>query len=169
MDIVNATLISALITGIFGPILTLVIQRRLKNNELPTPSKERLNRLKGVWYGYFKQVVSGQEMTFKVTATLNNQGRAIKGDAKYQNSQGERVCFLLYDGIFDGNILKIEYKNKLAYVFQNGTLVLEMNARGDLFQGKFIGYAPDERQIIGGEVKFTSRGFNYLESLPAHI
>lgn len=157
MDAIIAALISALITGIFGPALTLIIQRKLKDSELPIPSKERLNRLKGKWYGSFKQIVEGREVSFDVVIMLKNQGRSIEGEAKYDNERGERVCLIMYNGIFDGNILKIEYKNELPYIFQKGSVVAEMNTRGDALHGRFVGYSPDQKKIIDGEVYCSER------------
>jgi hypothetical protein len=57
MEAISAAIISALITGIFGPILTLIIQRKLRDSELPTPAKERLRRLKGRWHAGQSHVV----------------------------------------------------------------------------------------------------------------
>lgn len=157
MEAIIAALVSALITGIFGPVITLMIQRKLKDAELPTPSKERLNRLKGKWYGSFMQVVGDKEVRFDVTILIKNKGRTIEGEARYDNERGERVCLIMYNGIFDGNILKIEYKNELPYIFQKGSVVAEMSARGDSLHGRFVGYSPDQKKIIDGEVYCSER------------
>ncbi len=115
MEAIIAALISALITGFLGPVTTLMIQRKFKDAELPTPSKDRLNRLKGEWYGSFIQMVVDKEVKFDVAVSLKNQGRTIEGEVRYENQRGERVCLIMYNGIFDGNILKIGNYSGLKY------------------------------------------------------
>jgi hypothetical protein len=157
MDSTIAAIVSALITGIIGPISALAIQKKLKDSEFPTFSKERVSRLKGKWYGRFTQMVADKEVTFDVAVSLKNQGKVIEGDVRYDNQRGERVCLIMYNGMFDGNILKIEYKNELPYIFQKGSVIVEMNARGDALHGRFVGYSPDQKKVIVGELSCTDR------------
>jgi hypothetical protein len=166
MDAAISALISAFITGIIGPVSTLVIQKKLKDSEFPTSSKERINRLKGKWYGRFTQMLGDKEVTFDVAVSLKNQGKAIEGDVRYDNQRGERVCLIMYNGMFDGNVLKIEYKNELSYIFQKGSVIVEMNARGDELHGKFVGYSPDQKRIIVGELSCTDRPVQQKLSAP---
>lgn len=62
---------------------------------------------------------------------------------------------VLHDGIFDGNIIKCNYRNKLSYIFQKGAIVGEMNARGDEINGRFVGYSPSQKKIITGSFYLT--------------
>lgn len=166
MDAALSALISALITGILGPVSTLMVQRKLKDAEFPTFSKERVSRLRGKWYGHFTQMLADKEVTFDVAVSLKNQGKVIEGEVRYDNQRGERVCLVMYNGMFDGNILKIEYKNELPYIFQKGSVIVEMNARGDTLHGRFVGYSPDQKKIIVGELSCTDRPVQQNQSAP---
>jgi len=150
-------IIAALITGFLGPALTLFVQKRLKNSELPSSTNERLDRLRGKWYGSFSQLLEGQEASFDVVIFLRNRGRAIEGEVSYENKKGDETSLVLFNGLFDGNVLKVEYRNKLSYVFQAGSVVVEMNARGDELNGKFVGYSPQQNKIISGEVHCSNQ------------
>ena len=155
MEVQIIAIVSALITGIFGPILTLFIQKKIKYSELPTSSKERLNKLKGKWYGYLIQEFEDKELKLDALAIFNNQGRIINGDVKMNDERGEHMHIVLHDGIFDGNIMKFNYRNKLSYIFQKGAIVGEMNPRGDEINGKFVGYSPSQKRIITGSFYLT--------------
>ena len=171
MNVIIAAFISALITGIIGPLITLRIQRRNRYAELPSPSRERLNRLEGIWYGSFTQIVENKTTNFEVELFLKNQGKIIEGKANFTNSQKEKACLVMYDGVFDRDILKIEYKNKSPYIFQSGSVIAEMDPRGNELRGKFVGYSPSQKKIIAGEVYCTnnprtqSDGDSYTNSL----
>lgn len=40
-------------------------------------------------------------------------------------------------------------------MFQKGTIVGEMTAYGDTISGKFVGYSPEFKMIISGEITFS--------------
>lgn len=151
MEVHIIAIVSALITGIFGPILTLFIQKKIKYSELPTSSKERLNKLKGKWYGALRQNFHGQQLNREIIIFFKTQGKPLNGDMNLDDERGEPLHLVLYEGVFDGSIMKFDYKNKLSYIFQKGAIVGEMNARGDEIHGKFVGYSPSQKKIITGD------------------
>ena len=146
------TILAALITGVLGSTLTLIIQEILKSRNLPKYPQERLNRLKGTWKSYFSQKVLDKEIEVEIIVSLKNKGKYIVGSATYKDEQKQKNYLVLYNGIFDGNILKIEYKNKEAYIFQRGTIIVKMDDAGNKLTGKFVGYSPQLGIIISGKV-----------------
>ncbi|MCI5212019.1 MAG: hypothetical protein D3910_25290 [Candidatus Electrothrix sp. ATG2] len=112
-----------------------------------------------MWHGEFVQKLSGETVSFHLKTMLKTRCRSVMGGASYSNDEGYSVELVLYNGEFDGTILKVEYKNKKSYVFQKGIIFAEMNAKGDKLQGFFVGLSPSENTIIHGSV-FLSNDYD---------
>lgn len=147
-----AIVVSALITGIISPLLTLFIQKKIKDSELPvSSSKERLQKLQGKWYGFLEQEFNGQLVKFDGETSFTSKGKQIVGEIKMNDERGEKMRLVLDRGIFDGDILKCDYRNECPGVHQKGTCFGRMNAKGDEIHGKFVGYSPSQEKIITGD------------------
>ncbi len=156
MEVAIAAVVSAIITGIIGPILTVSLSRRSKEARLPAASEERIQKLRGKWHGVFVQNVEGKTMRFEGIIFFKNNGKVILGEAEYEGIKG-KVNLSVYNGIFDGSILKIEYKNKVGHIVQYGTAITKMNARGDFCEGAFIGFSPGQEGIATGQIYFSTQ------------
>lgn len=155
MEAAIAAILSAIITGIIGPLLALGITKRNEISNLPKVSNKRLTALKGKWYGFFDQSYEGEKRRFDGMIFFQVSSNRVVGEAEYTGLQG-KTKLTLYNGIFDGNVLKIEYRNATGYIVQYGTAIMEMNARGDLCEGLFIGFSPESENIISGTVSFSA-------------
>lgn len=150
------TITTALITSLISPILIKIVDKRLEQRSYPKHPPGRSQRLLGVWKGIFEQD-DPHDHTKKLPIELemhyHNEGRIFKGigifHTPYDNMD---VIVELKNGMFDGNILKIDYQNKNKYVFQKGTTVLRMNPEGRGMEGKFLGYSPNIDKIIHGTI-----------------
>ena len=165
METAIAAIVSAFITGIVGPLLTVSISRKAKESRLPAASEERIKKLKGKWYGVFIQDVKGSAMRFEGIIFFKNNGKVILGEAEYEGIQG-KTKLSVYNGIFDGSILKIEYKNEVGHIVQYGTAITKMNARGDFCEGGFIGFSPGQEDIVTGQIYFSTNPIENNESIP---
>lgn len=146
-----AIVVSALITGIISPLLTLFIQKKIKDSELSASfSKERLQRLKGEWYGYLKQEVDGRCLEVDVVFSCRIKGKLISGEIE-MDERGDNALLVIDQGIFENDILKFNYKNKDVTISQRGTCFGRLNAKGDELRGKYIGYSPSQEKIITGD------------------
>lgn len=165
MEAAIAAIISAFITGIVGPLLTVLISRKSKEARLPAASEDRIKKLRGKWYGVFIQDIKGAKMRFEGIIFFKNNGKVILGEAEYEGIQG-KTRLSVYNGIFDGSILKIEYKNEVGHVVQYGTAITKMNARGDFCEGGFIGFSPGQEDIATGQIYFSTNPIENHESVP---
>jgi hypothetical protein len=95
MTAMISSLVSAIVVGIIGPLLTLFVKRHLENRRYPTPVHARLEKLAGTWYGYF----SGKDYKLAVRVSLGHSGRRVIGEGEYVDEDGEEVRLKLYDGI----------------------------------------------------------------------
>lgn len=151
------TSIGALITSVITVLVKNWLEQRNEQKKYPTPEKERLHHVTGMWKGGFSQQVDENvaEITDAV-AVITNKGKIIEGTLEFMSRfANEKVKFRLFRGIFDGRVLKIEYENEQKTTFQKGSIIGKLSARGDELKGKFIGYSPEFEKIIDGEVKFT--------------
>lgn len=152
MDQSTSVILAAAITGIIGPTITIIIKRLFDEKFYPKADKERINHLEGKWFGQFKQFV-GKDVyrDLEVISDLSIKGKKVSGKAVYIFVDGKYTELKLYNGSFNGHILKIEYEGNLG-VFHRGSMILEMNPNGDKLNGRFIGYSPNFKQIIGGDI-----------------
>lgn len=157
-DIMEFELFITIMVGIFGPLISLYIRYKIDQGKYPTSSNERLKKLiKPNWKGYFEQIDpidNSIKLRTDINLQLSNKGKKIIGEANaislHDNTQIPFVLTIT-NGIFDGNILKIEYRNKDLGVFQKGSVMVELNGHGDKLKGLFVGYSPTLKQIISGE------------------
>jgi len=156
----NQIMILVAVIGLIGtvsaPIITLIVESWYEQRQYPVPAEKRLNYLVGNWKGKFLQKNDkGIPIVTETTASLINEGRIISGQALFTSFHGRATRLRLYNGVFDGNLLKLEYENEQGHVFQKGTIVGEMTAYGDTISGKFVGYSPEFKMIISGEITFS--------------
>lgn len=148
-----ATIIAAIIVGVVGPIITILVKRCLTQKKYPNYSQDRLDRLLGVWKGHYVQKgEDNSEMKVNIEAHLKHKGKIIKGDLLTVDDRNLFEKLIIDNGYFDGNLIKVEYSNEKAYIFQKGSAVMEMSAKGDNIKGKFVGYSPIHKDIISGNV-----------------
>jgi hypothetical protein len=159
MDASLASLIAAGITAIIGPIIVILVQmylKRAEEKELPTANSDRLSHLSGRWYGKFRQHLHNDLIISDLIADLSYKRNIIKGELRFALSENESAIYDVYNGLFDGYVLKIEYKNAKKHVFQYGSAVMKMNGKGDLLEGHFVGYSPMIGDVVSGRVKLSS-------------
>lgn len=160
MEQSTAIIISAILTGIIGPIITLIIKNRIEQVKYPTPAKARLRMLiDNIWSGDFSQIDPvDNTKTFRtaITFRFKAKGRIVIGEANLIMFGNIPTVLVIKNGIFDGDILKIEYENINRGIFQKGSIALEMNAFGNALEGMFVGYSPNLKKIISGEGKLTN-------------
>lgn len=154
-------ILAAITTGIVGPIITYLVKYRLEQKRFPSASKDRVNKLlKPVWTGIFEQPTPDAPNTFmpvKMNLSLTNKGKIIEGEIRLSAKIGEKVIepiFSIRNGVFDGRMFKLEYSNKDPGVFQNGSLMLELNEYADELNGCIVGYSPLVKEIISGDIRF---------------
>ena len=151
----------AIVTAVLTQTITSINQYRHEQRRYPAATEERLNYLVGKWTGEFIQENrEGKLVTTQVTANLINEGRIINGYTKFISFNERQNHLRLFNGIFDGRILKIEYESKQARIFQKGSIVGEMTPHGDTINGKFVGYSPELKRIISGEVTVSKVNTN---------
>ena len=154
MDVV----VAAIITAILGPLVVKAVEKLRRDSLLPQAPRDRLLHLKGCWYGKVHQPTpDGGKEVYQMEAEIWHSGRVIKGSGHFE-SDGRKTRLVLYNGMFDGNVLKIEYRNELARIYQKGTLVVELDAYGTKFNGQFVGYSPSMEKIITGHVSCSKLG-----------
>jgi len=156
MELTLTTIISAIITGILGPIIILITRHIIEQRKYPTPSNERLKKLlKTNWHGFWEQIDpndNSKKLITDIDFQLSNKGRIIIGEANFISTRNLPEVFTIKNGIFDGNILKMEYENKDLGIFQKGSAIIEMNTFGNELKGNFVGYSPNLKQIISGDI-----------------
>jgi hypothetical protein len=153
MDLDAPTVLSALITAFVGPGILLLAQNAIKKRENrdPKPPRERVERLVRVWHGKFRQKIGGQYHHVGLTATIKYNKGNLGGTLSYQ-FQSRSVVLDLYNLVFDGTIVKIDYRNAELGIFQYGAIVLLLNPQGDLLNGQFVGYSPSLSDVVVGQV-----------------
>ena len=157
MDESTAIILAAVITGIVSPIISFKVKDFLDSRSYPKADKIRINCLNGTWVGKFKQYISENEYKeIEINAELKRRMRKVSGKATYDFLDGKATKLSLYDGLFDGSILKIQYVGNLG-VFHKGSIILEMNPNGDKLIGKFIGYSPNYKMIINGDINMVKK------------
>jgi muramoyltetrapeptide carboxypeptidase LdcA involved in peptidoglycan recycling len=126
---------------------------------VPDTNEARLSKLMGKWYGFFSQPdEKGKKYSIKkVEVNLEKEGENITGNVQFFDKSGNTIIHKLYNGVFDGKILIIEYGNKEEYVIQKGTIVARMSASGSELKGRFIGYSPSQDGIIHGLIYFKDQ------------
>jgi hypothetical protein len=97
-------------------------------------------------------------MAFDATFYPQVLGRKIGGTCEYFNPvDGAPMKLRLHNGVFDGTILKIEFRDQEDHVFRLGSAVLELNHLGNELSGRFVGYSPAFRTITTGSLVFRER------------
>ena len=140
-----------------APIITLAISRWFEQKRYPAHEEKRLKFLVGTWKGTFSQKdKNGNPIVAEANATLSNKGRIIFGTAQHI-FDGRKTRLNLYNGMYDGVVLKIEYMNEFGHVIQKGSIVAEMSAHGEQVIGKFVGYSPTLGGVINGEINFDKK------------
>ena len=161
LQITYLPIITAIITGIIGPILVLQIKYLLEQKKYPKPPNRRLNSIMGsTWQGTFKQLDPKDNTKIieqRLDVQFSKKGRKINGEASFISIRNEKAIFSIMNGKFDGNILKIEYENKNREIFQTGSMVFKLNDYGDELTGKFVVYSPASNSIISGEAIVTNK------------
>lgn len=154
-------ILTAIITGIIGPLLVLFIKYQMEQKRYPKSPNERLNKIiSSTWKGNFRQLSPNDNTTIieqRLDVQFSKKGRKIIGEASFISIRDEKTTFSIMNGKFDGNILKVEYENKNKGIFQNGSMVFKLNDYGDKLTGKFVGYSPASNNIISGEATVTNK------------
>lgn len=157
---IGISVLTLSVTAVSSATITLIGQDLYKQSQYPIVTKERLNHLIGDWSGDWKgeftqEFNKGLIVTTGITVTLINKGRIINGHAQVNPFKGKPTELRLFNGIFDGTILKIEYESKESYIFQKGSVITKITPNGDKFNGKFLGYSPSYDDIISGEITIS--------------
>jgi hypothetical protein len=132
------------------------IKKRSEQKFYPSAAIERTERLIGNWKGSFEQLNPFNKSEFiktKFEIIFTKKGKVFGGTGNFISVDGVTVTILLSNGMFDGNILKIDYQNIKKYIFQRGTVVIEMDAKGEKISGKFVGITPTNNEITSGDVE----------------
>jgi hypothetical protein len=139
-----------------APVITLTVKSWHEQRQYPVPAEKRLNYLVGSWKGEFSQKDDkGDSIVTETTVTIDNEGRIIGGQAQFTSFAERPTRLRLYNGVYDGKLLKLEYENEQGHVFQKGSIIGEMTPYGDTINGKFVGYSPELGRIVNGEIKFS--------------
>jgi len=160
----SVPIIVGILTAIIGPLIMYYIRRwheekdRLKRREDdPVSNEDRIFRLEGKWKCSFAQKVSGYDNSIEASLNLKMKDGLFVGEAEYTYNSPDRTFLCLYDGVFDGRILKINYKNKEKHVFQYGSIVMIMDNEGNKLNGMFVGYSPSLSLIVHGEINLYQK------------
>ncbi len=146
------------------PIIFVYIKRKLKERRFPVAALDRLNKLRGYWYGYFNQLVDDErimgkeiEKEFPSKVYIESKGRRITGECEYEAKNENNIIIIrklrLFNGYFDGHFIKIEYENKDKSIFQKGSFIARLDDFGKEIVGQFVGYSPTQEKIIHGNIK----------------
>lgn len=156
MGSIALAIITAAVSAATTVAVTVFIQKLINQKKYPTHPSERSKRLIGRWKGHFEQPNPENQkelMSTDLTMKLENSGKIIIGEFQFKSAYDpDEVTAKITNGMFDGNILKMDYENEKKYVFQAGAATLKLDDRGKSLMGKFVGYSPTLNSIIAGTV-----------------
>jgi len=152
----DKVLIASLIGGvctIAAPVVTLFVKSKLENAKKPQARKDRIDALNGSWAGEAEQLV-GIAGKAKIDMNLRVNNRDVTGNIKvdYEQDSSINVRGELIDGLFDGAILRITYRNAESTVLQHGNIHLELEPDGRTMTGGFIGYGYRSKKVVFGSI-----------------
>ncbi len=93
------------------------------------------------------------------TPKLNHQqhaGEKCNGivNVEYEDSS-DNVRGELVNGIFDGRVLRITYRNENSHIIQHGSIYIELQPDGVTMEDGFLGYGYKSKRVVFGEVQLT--------------
>jgi hypothetical protein len=156
-----AELMIATISTIVGSGIVVWIEYGLDQRKYSSSPEARMKSLTTHhWRGYFKQKNpdgSNHIITVDFNMELKRKGRKIVGSADcIPKKTPAPMKLMITNGVFDGNILKIEYANEDLRVFQKGSIIMKLNAHATHLDGCFVGYSPGMERIISGEISLKA-------------
>jgi hypothetical protein len=156
----------AIISGLFAllaPIITYVVTKELEDRYFEQMPYERQNALSGRWEGMMYQEVGfdgerlevPMEIPIDIEATVS--GRRLEGVSKVKfplpNGETDTSLVNFTGGFLHDRFIKIDYKNSNLATIQFGSMILELNSRGNMLSGRFLGYGDFTEVLVFGKVK----------------
>jgi len=122
--------------------------------------------IEGRWTGTVKQQLEDRDIEFSIDMELQSDGDLLTGtsiinlsgmSAENRNRGYDQVHALLVEGALNHNrFLFLTYENSDDTVLQFGNIILEftnpIGERSSAMAGKFIGFGPNSKQLVSGEV-----------------
>ncbi|NEQ46949.1 MAG: hypothetical protein F6K00_26775 [Leptolyngbya sp. SIOISBB] len=146
-------IISAIITGIAGPIITYYFTTVLPSKVYPKISTASQSNLNGRWNGsgYQQYGPQGETLEHTFSVTFHCGKRKIAGNAIMHVAVDNAKFIMHYkiDGIFfEDRIVSFTYRNTDSKVRQYGSAVLELDTPGQKLRGLIIGYGFLSKSIV---------------------
>jgi hypothetical protein len=123
----------------------------------PSLKQKELLTIEGKWKGYIIQKVSGKNKRIETEITIRKSAKHIEGEAELMDDVLGKAHIILYNGVFNGRVLKIDYRNKKTQIFQYGAIVMLMNNEGSKLSGTYVGFSPTFNRIICGDIAFFDK------------
>jgi hypothetical protein len=152
-----ATIIAAFITGVIGPVSIFYLNKLQSEKHVPQPEAERTSHLEGKWKVFFFQKIAGKNKRLETIINLRKVGKYFEGDATLNDEVLGKSSIIIYNGVFNGRILKIDYRNSKPRIFQYGAAVLLMNNEGTQLAGTYVGFSPKFDKVVCGDITFCEK------------
>ena len=158
----DSTIVAAFVSGVLAivaPIVTLLLKQYLDNRvKLPIAAGRR-QALSGRWEGSLHQDrgPDGKPIDFPGSIDISAGRKTVSGTLTIRldlDGQIEQAKFNLSGGFLHGVFLLLNYLPRDEATIQFGSIVLELDAAGNLLEGRFVGYGKITQAVISGTVRF---------------
>ena len=162
-------IVVAIITGIVGPMLTLVLKKRMESRKYEVLDSKRRKALSGHWEGDAHQdnPPVNYPKDFTITLDLNAGKRSVSGKlvADYRLRENQKAEFRLHGGFLKDRFIQLDYRATDTRIVAFGTVFLELNPAGDGMDGWAAGYGAITQAPVG--ISITIHKIEYYK--PARI
>ena len=119
--------------------------------------------LSGSWKIQVSQKVNKKRLSYSIDCTISHIGTQVIGtlyydltkiNYKFKSGLKNKQRFTLpFEGTVQGRQLQMVYNNNKRKLRQLGSIILNIKSN-DNMEGLFIGYGPESRGLISGDVTF---------------
>ena len=156
----DSTILAALVGGgctLIAPPLTLMVSKYLEHRKLPVIPMDRRNALRGAWKGTLNQKLGSRASlgNAPIYVQLDTKGKRVFGEATVTYEDSENLTGSLDKGVFDGRILRIDYRHHDSDVINYGTIYAELSSSGKVLSGLLIGYGLESDRLVYGSFELN--------------
>ncbi len=142
------------IATLLTTILSICIKKYLNNKTKQRPITQN-EKIRGKWVGTTRQKFHDRDAEFKISFIFKSENNKLKGECVVDLRETKIInleTFVIHGGLSDNRFLKIEYNNDDPNMTQFGYFLLELSPSGKNLNGCFVGYGPESKEVICGNV-----------------
>lgn len=155
-EAIIAAAIGAVITAaatIASPLVPTIYEQYL-DPKYKTISRDRAEKLDGVWSGDFNQLINGQTQIVKLTLNLNIKGKQVVGTLSFLSPIDKaQQSFDITGGFLFDRFARLDYDSKDKGQEYFGSIVVELDSMATQMVGSFVAYGAYTKRIVTGTIK----------------